>query len=231
MNESVHTRLWNVVKPPPAVKGDRKPMTKQRRKQRRMILFLLGAIAIAGAGWEVYGYISSAPQRAHQQFDRAEELMGSGQYGKAVGGFTRALSIWPQMAEAYVERGLAHHRLADDDQALADLDRALQLDPSLSVAYAARGAISRDRGNVSLALEEYTKSIQSRPNVEAYFERAQLYEKLGQHQKAIADYDQAIAYLRDSPHVYRARAFAKENMGDEEGARADREIARSLEHR
>jgi tetratricopeptide (TPR) repeat protein len=230
VSESVLIRLWNAVKPPPSVKGRGKPMTKQRRKQRLMILFVLAAIASAAAGWGVYGYVSSAPQRAQKQFDTAEAFIGSGNYGKAVDGFTRALSTWPQMAEAYVERGLARHRLGEDDQALADLDRALQIDPNLSIAYAAQGAISRDRGNVSRAIEEYTKSIQARPNVDAYFERAQLYERLSQHQNAIADYDQAIAYLRDAPHVYRARAFAKANMGDEKGAQADREIARSLEH-
>jgi tetratricopeptide (TPR) repeat protein len=227
--QNIITRAWEAVKLPP-VQGTKKPMSPQRRKQQRMIFGTLTVIVLAGIGWATYAYMGTAPQRAQSAFVDSERLLSAGQYAKAVDGFTRAISIWPQMANAYVERGLAHHYLNEDPQAVADLDRALQLDPNLSAAYAAKGSISRDHGDVSRAMDEYTKSIQSNPNVEAFFERGQLYEKLGDHQNAIADYDQAIAYLRDAPHVYRARAFAKSNMGDEAGAKADRDMAHSLEH-
>jgi tetratricopeptide (TPR) repeat protein len=229
MAKNIVTRAWDAVKLP-TVQGTKKPVSPQRRKQRRMIFGTLTVIALGLIGWAIYGYMGTAQQRAQATFDDAERLMSAGHYAKALDGFTRTLSIWPQMANAYVERGLAHHFMGEDQQALADLDRALGLDPNLSVAYAARGSISRDHGDVSRAMEEYSRSIQTTPNVDAFFERGQLYEKLGDHQKAIADYDQAIAYLRDAPHVYRARAFAKSNMGDEAGAKADRDLAHSLEH-
>ena len=229
MAKNIVTRAWDAVKLP-TVQGTKKPVSPQRRKQRRMIFGTLTVIALGLIGWAVYAYMGTAQQRAQATFDDAERLMSAGHYAKALDGFTRTLSIWPQMANAYVERGLAHHFMGEDQQALADLDRALGLDPNLSAAYAARGSISRDHGDVSRAMEEYSRSIQTTPNVDAFFERGQLYEKLGDHQKAIADYDQAIAYLRDAPHVYRARAFAKSNMGDEAGAKADRDLAHSLEH-
>ena len=229
MAKNIVNRAWDSVRLPP-VQGTKKPISPQKRKQRKMILGTLAVIALGFIGWGVYAYIGTAPQRAQAAFDDAQRLMSAGHYAKAIDGFTRTLSIWPQMANAYVERGLSHHFLGEDSQALEDLDRALGLDPNLSGAYAAKGSISRDHGDVSRAMEEYTRSIQSSPNVEAFFERGQLYEKLGEHQKAIADYDQAIAYLRDAPHVYRARAFAKSNMGDEAGAKADRDMAHSLEH-
>jgi tetratricopeptide (TPR) repeat protein len=227
--KNIITRAWESVKLPP-VQGTKKPISPQRRKQRRMIFGTLTVFVLAGIGWAIYAYIGTAPQRAQSAFDDAQRLMSAGHYARAIDGFTRTLSIWPQMANAYVERGLAHHFMGEDPQALADLDRALGLDPNLSAAYAARGSISRDHGDVSRAMAEYSRSIETSPNVEAFFERGQLYEKLGEHQKAIADYDQAIAYLRDAPHVYRARAFAKSNMGDEQGAKADRDMAHSLEH-
>ncbi len=229
MAKNIITRAWDAVKLPPA-QGAKKPMSPQRRKQRKMIFGALAVIVLGAIGWAIYAYIGTAQERAQAAFDDAQRLMSAGHYAKAIDGFTRTLSIWPQMANAYVERGLAHHFLGEDPQALADLDRALGLDPNLSTAYAAKGSISRDHGDVSRAMEEYARSIQTNPNVEAFFERGQLYEKLGDHQKAIADYDQAIAYRRDAPHVYRARAFAKSNMGDEAGAKADRDIANSLEH-
>jgi tetratricopeptide (TPR) repeat protein len=227
--KNIITRAWDAVKLPP-VQGTKKPISPQKRKQRRMIFGTLTVIALGFIGWAIYEYIGTAPQRAQSAFDDAQRLMSAGHYAKAIDGFTRTLSIWPQMANAYVQRGLAHHFLGEDEPALADLDRALGLDPNLPDAYAAKGSISRDHGDVSRAMEEYSRSIRSSPNVEAFFERGQLYEKLGDHQKAIEDYDQAIAYLRDAPHVYRARAFAKSNMGDEAGAKADRDMAHTLEH-
>jgi tetratricopeptide (TPR) repeat protein len=229
MAESVLTRLWNVVKPPPPAKGAKKPLTAQGRKQRTMILVTLGIFATAGAGWGIYAYISAAPERAQAQFDAAELLMGPAQYSKAIVGFTRAIHTWPQLADAYVERGIAHHYLKEDELALADFDAALQINSSLPRAYAARASIYRDRGDVNRAMDEYGKSIQASPTVDAFFGRGQIYEKLGQHQEAISDYDRAIEYLRNAPHVYRARAFAKANMGDAEGAKSDRDLARSFE--
>jgi tetratricopeptide (TPR) repeat protein len=231
MAEPILRRLWNAVKPPPAVKGPKKPMTAQRRKQRKIILATLGVLALGGVGWGIYAYIAAAPQRAQAKFDTTMLLLGSGKYKEAVDGFTDAIHTSPQIADAYVERGIANHFLKLDDAALADLDTAIQLNPSLSRAFNARGGIFRDRGDIKRAMEEYAKSIQAQPNVDAYFERGQIYERLGQHKEAIADYDSAVEYLRTAPHVYRARAFAKANLGDEEGAKADRALARSYEHR
>ncbi len=184
MAEPILRRLWNTVKPPPAVKGPKKPMTAQRRKQRKMILATLGVVVIGGAGWGIYAYIAASPQRAKSQFDAAMLLMGSGKYEKAVDGFTHAIQIWPQYAEAYVERGISNHFLKQDELALADLDTAVQLNPSLFRAFNARGGIFRDRGDIKRAMDEYAKSIQAQPNVDAFFERGQIYEKLGQHQRS-----------------------------------------------
>ncbi len=230
MPGSAFSRLWDTIKPPSGDQGPKKPLTAQQRKQRQMILYTLGVIALGAIGWEIYAYIASAPQRAQKQFDEAEKLTGPAKYADAIAGFTKAIDIYP-MPEAYLERGLAYHQLHQDDDALADLQRAIDLNGYASRAYAIRAGIYQKRGDTNRAMEEYAKSIQASPNVDAFYERGQIYESMGQHQKAIDDYDQAISYLRNAPYVYRARAFAKQNLGDEEGAENDRKIARSFERR
>jgi tetratricopeptide (TPR) repeat protein len=115
--------------------------------------------------------------------------------------------------------------------ALRDFDKAIEMNPNMDRAYASRGLIYRDRGDINGAVDQFTKSINIRPTVDAYYQRGQTYESLGEHQKAIEDYDYAIAVLRDAPHVYRARSLAKRNLGDVQGADEDREKARSFEHR
>ena len=62
-------------------------------------------------------------------------------------------------------------------------------------------------------------------------QRGLAYEAAGEHRKAVADYDDAIAEMRDAPYAYRARALAKDALGDVEGAKADREAAQRIESR
>src|SRR3984885_16380477 len=131
MAESPFTRLWNFIVPPKPLSGPKKPLTAQQRKQRKIIYGTVGVIATGALGWFIYSYIAAAPQRAQKQFDAAILLTGPGKYDQAIAGFTKAIDIWPQMASAYLERGLAHHQLHQDDDALADLDRALAIDSSL----------------------------------------------------------------------------------------------------
>ena len=65
--------------------------------------------------------------------------------------------------------------------------------------------------------------------LEGHYQRGEAYEKLGEHQKALADFDAAIAEFRDAPYAYRARAVTKRNIGDREGAQADENTAQQIE--
>ena len=229
MAKNIITRAWDAVKLP-TVQGTKKPVSPQRRKQRRMIFGTLTVIALGLIGWAIYAYMGTAQQRAQAAFDDAQRLMTRGITRKPS---TVLRALCPSGRRWRTPTSSAASRITFCPKTIWRWPiwiARLRLDPNLPDAYAATGSISRDHGDVSHAMEEYTRSIRTSPNVEAFFERGQLYEKLGDHQKAIADYDEAIAYLRDAPHVYRARAFAKSNMGDEAGAKADRDKAHALEH-
>ncbi len=223
------TRWWQSIKPLPEQSSRRAPVTAQKRKQRRLIWRTVGVVALAGAGWYVYDYIGSAPERANAQLQAGMQKMQPGAYREAITRFDRAVSIMPQLAEAYLERGIAHHFLGETEPALADLDKALELNPDLAAAYNERGAIYHERGNTQKAIEELSKSIKTQATTDGYYQRGQAYESLGQHQKAIEDYDQAVAQMRESPYVYRARALAKDKLGDTEGAKQDRAKADDIE--
>ena len=223
------TRWWNSIKPLPEEASRRAPVSAQKRRQRRLINRTIGLLALAGAGWYVYSYIASAPERANAQLQAGMRNMQPGAYREAVAHFDRAVSIQPDLAEAYLERGIAHHFLGEPEAALADLDKALDLNPDLAAAYNERGAIYRERGDARKAIEELSKSIKAKVTTDGYYQRGQAYESLGQHQKAIEDYDQAVAQMRESPFVYRARALARDKLGDAEGAKQDRAKADSIE--
>ena len=222
-------RWWNSIKPLPEEASRRAPVTAQKRKQRRLIKRTIGVVAVAGTGWYVYDYITSAPERANAQLQAGMQKMQPGAYREAIVRFDRAVSIMPQLPNAYLERGIAHHFLGEIEPALADLDKALELNPDLAAAYNERGAIYHERGETQKAIEELGKSIKAQATTDGYYQRGQAYESLGQHQRAIEDYDQAVAQRREAPYVYRARALAKDKLGDTEGAKQDRAKADGIE--
>ncbi len=231
MSESAFARFWNIVKPPPADNRQGSPKTTElKRRQRRLVMTTLGVALLLAAGAGVYLYIASAPQRADKEFQEGMKFMAPGKYPDAVAHFTRSLAIYSQMPQAYLERGNAHRILGEPDAALADFQAAADQDPTLADAHNGMAMIYLERRDQRHALEEFNKSISLRPTVEAFFQRGQILEAQGDHQKAIDDYDRAIAEARDAPYMYRARALAKSSLGDAGGAHADREIANQLEH-
>ena len=223
------TRWWQAIKPLPEESSRRALVTAQKRRQRRLIWRTVGLVAVIGAGWFVYDYIATAPERANAELRAGMQKMQPGAYREAIARFDRAVGIAPQLADAYLERGIARHFLGETEPALADLDKALDLNPDLAAAYNERGAIYHERGDMQKAIEELNRSIKAQATTDGYYQRGQAYESLGQHQKAIEDYDQAVAQLREAPYVYRARALAKDKLGDTEGAKQDRAKADGIE--
>jgi len=186
-------------------------------------------LVLAGAGGWIYSYWASAPDRAQEEAALAAKLLGLGTYDQAMRHFDRAIQIWPGYADFYLSRGLAEHGASHRAEALADFDRALALDPGLTRAYNARGQIYLENGDVQKTIQDCSKSIQVNPTVDAYYQRGEAYEKLGEHRRAIADFDAAIAESREAPFAYRARSVAKRNAGDRAGALADDDQARRIE--
>jgi tetratricopeptide (TPR) repeat protein len=231
MPESPLSRFWEMVKPPPPV--NRPILTPQvlalRRRQRKLVMITAGAVAMLAAGYGVFTYIGNAPLRADKEFQEGMRMMRPDKYQDAVLHFNRALEISGQRADVYLQRGNAHRALADPDAALADFQVAAELNPSLAEAHNGIALMYIERRDPRHALEELNKSLAVQPTIDAYYQRGELLEAQGEHQRAIADYDQAIALARDAPYMYRARAMAKEKLGDLEGARSDRDHATEIE--
>lgn|SRR5487761_2310694 len=232
MSESAFTRFWNSVKPPP--REIRPPLSPEdlrlRRRQRQLILVTIAiALAVAG-GVAIFNYASSAPQRAEKEYQEGMRLMTPGQYLGAIGHFNRALEIRPRYPQVYLERANAHRMLGETDPALADYQAAVNLNPSAVPAHNGIAMIYLERHDNARAIEELTQSINLQPTTDAYYQRGQIYESQGDHRKAVDDYDRAIAEQPDEPFVYMARAAARHNLGDEQGAAADRAAAQQILH-
>ena len=119
--------------------------------------------------------------------------------------------------------------LREPDPAAKDFEQAINLEPKLTEAHTALGSIYRQRGDLNRAMNEFAVAINLGSAVEANFQRGQIYESLGDHQKALEDYNLAIGARPDAPFVYRARATTRANLGDQAGAKDDRQKADSIE--
>jgi tetratricopeptide (TPR) repeat protein len=227
---SAFARFWNAIKPPPAIKheGHGLPREEQRRR-RRVVLIAVGAVVAIAAAGGVYQYVASGQTRADKMYQEGMRLMGSGDYEAAVARFTEAIRIWPSLAAAYLERGLAHKSMNQVDVAIQDFQSAIGQDPNLAEAHSALGTIYRERGDLTRAMNELNLAIQAGGSTDAFYQRGQVHESLGQHKEAVQDYDAAIHEQPDAPYVYRARAMARDAMGDRAAASADRRQAFYIE--
>jgi tetratricopeptide (TPR) repeat protein len=226
---SIITRWLKAVAPVPVPGTPDPAVLAQKRKQRRLIHGTAATVLLLAAGGYAYNYFANAPERARVEMELGIKKMGPGTYGQAIPSFDRALRIWPEFAEAYLHRAVAEHVIGRRPAALTDLEKALDLDPNLIRAYNERGQIYLENADPKKAIQDFDKSIQAKPSLEGYYQRGQAYEALREHQKAIADYDSAINEFREAPYAYRARATAKRNLGDSEGATADESSADRIE--
>lgn len=229
-------RLWNAIKPVPA---DLRRMTPEqiaaRQRQIRMVRAGMALVVAGLAAWGGYHWYSTAQERAQAKFQQGMQVMAVGDFKSAEKIFTSAVNTWPQMANGYLERGLARKNKGDIDGAFQDFQKAVEIDSGLVQAHTELGLIYRNRGDLQHAAGEMTEAInlgaanKFGENTDAYYERGQLYQAMGQPQKALDDYNLAIHEEPDAPYIYRARALVRDALGDADGATADRAEASHIE--
>ncbi|MEQ1885832.1 MAG: tetratricopeptide repeat protein [Bryobacteraceae bacterium] len=227
--ESFVARWWNAIRPLPSEQVTDPAVLAQKRKQRKLIRSTVTVVLVLVAAGYGFHHYTSAPERARAEYEAGMRMMGPNSYPEAIKTFTHSISIWPNIPQAYLNRGIAYYHTSQRNEALDDFDRAIQLDPNLVQAYDEQGRIALEKRDTKKAIESFSKSLSIKPSTDGFYARALAYESIGEHQKAIDDFDKAIAERVDAPYAYRARASAKASLGDMEGAKADREIALSIE--
>lgn len=89
----------------------------------------------------------------------------SGDYTGAVADCTHGLATDGDLAEGYVDRGVAEIMLKDWPTALADINRGIDMNTDrLEFAYYDRGIVEESMGNIRAAYEDYKKAVQLQPD-------------------------------------------------------------------
>jgi tetratricopeptide (TPR) repeat protein len=183
-------------------------------------------------------------EQAILNFDRAIELksdfagayrmrgrayMGVGKPAEAISDFTKVAALQPSEATVLVDRGFAYLDEKDWARAIADASRALELNNKLARAYNLRATAVRATGDAAKAVEDLSRAVELDPNLDNYFQRAATYQLLNDHQRAVADFDQALALAPDQPYAYFARAQSRAALGDSTGAQEDIRAGRKID--
>jgi tetratricopeptide (TPR) repeat protein/V8-like Glu-specific endopeptidase len=170
--------------------------------------------------------VQSSTLTADDYFVSANQKYGQGNYQGALTDYNQAITLNPNYAFAYHNRGnLKYQKLNDPQGALADYNRAIALNPNLAEAYAGRGLLKFEKLNdYQGALADYNRAIALNPNLaEAYGNRGNLkYQKLNDYQGALADYNRVIATNPNLAEAYHNRGSLKyQKLNDLSGALQD----------
>ncbi len=185
------------------------------------------------AGWRMAGLTAAivlsaiAPRSAHaddmttcntqnftpdQELAACERLIASGKYRGE------------DLANRYVDRGVAFHRKGDADHALADDSQAIALAPKLGVAYLNRGNLWLEKKQYDSAQADYDKAISfsTGPNLAlAYGGRGKAWHFKGNLDQALTDLDHALAINPQLISALEERGLTRLAKNALDGALAD----------
>jgi tetratricopeptide (TPR) repeat protein len=95
---------------------------------------------------------------ALQWAQKSYESVLKGDAGEAIVAATVALTLEPELVNAYINRSWAYSQKGRYDKAIADCNKALEIDPDNALAYNNRGLAFQEKGDVNSAKADYDKA-------------------------------------------------------------------------
>jgi len=104
----------------------------------------------------------------------------------------RAIQLDPGRFDLYWERGVTHLRLKNYDAAITDFQACLERNSRFGNAHLGLGEAYRAKGDFQTALTHHDKAIALNPDSDWFYrERGNTYQKMGDQQRADADFAKA----------------------------------------
>lgn len=170
---------------------------------------------------------------AAKLYNEGNQKMKEGNFSAAIQLYDQALKIQKDYRILY-QKGLAHRRMNQLDQAYNDLTEALKLKPDFDLAYNALGTLEFTRGNYESSINNFLKTLELTKNNQL---KSQVmknislsYAKLADVQLKNAEYDKAIDNLKkaiqndeknDAAYLALTKAYVESGKYEEAIAAAD----------
>ena len=124
---------------------------------------------------------------------RARAYSGDKKFNQAIDDLNKAIELEPNLADAYIERGIIFTQNRRFDDAIADFNKALEIDANNVRAYAMRAEAKLQAESNDEALDDVNQALQIAPNDPLALRiRGNIYEALNRTDEGIADYRTAL---------------------------------------
>jgi tetratricopeptide (TPR) repeat protein len=176
--------------------------------------------------------IRTDPTYAPGFMHRGNAYARHGDIDRALADHSEAIRLDPKDADAFYNRGFAYKHKGDHERAVADYTTGIELDANQSRLWGqrcwSRAVVGKQ---LQEALDDCTKAGSLSPKIPqilAY--RGFVHLKLGQFDKALADYDAAFSLTEIPDHAdwLYGRGVTKVRKGDVTGGNADIEKAKTI---
>jgi tetratricopeptide (TPR) repeat protein len=139
---------------------------------------------------------------------RGNNLRELGKHEQAIQAYNDAISIDPQLAEAYYNRGMVYTLRAEYDKAIADFDSAIELKPEWAEAYGERAMAHRSLGDEEQADDDAEQAVALSPDFATPYERRiGLCDFWDDGSLGLLRYDARIASNPEDAEAYFCRAM------------------------
>ncbi len=162
--------------------------------------------------------LAQEPRSARAHVYMGLEARADGRLSAALGHFERAITLNPQLASAWVNRGQVRGMQNDLAGAERDFLRALELDPGRVSACWNVSVLYRIRGEVEKADDFLEKTLASAPDhVQARRARILRLVEQARYEQALEEVLEMLETQPDRPDLLSAREFLQERLGLEQG--------------
>ena len=173
--------------------------------------------------------ISIHPQYEAAYLQRAFTNEKLGNSFQAVADYDQVIKINSKNKEAYFARGHLNSRIGLDDEAIKDYSKLIELDSKNYSAHYERGLIYNIMGLFSEALVDFERCSKLKPGAEIDYITGVIESKMGNEEKAIIFFSNAIKFEKKNKNFYFHRADSKIKLGKYAEALADLEIAKNID--
>jgi tetratricopeptide (TPR) repeat protein len=176
--------------------------------------------------------IRTDPTYAAGYMHRGNAYARHGEFDRAIADQSEAIRLNPKDADAYYNRGYTYSHVGDHERAIVDYTAGIELDANNSRLWGQRCWSRAILGKeLQQALNDCNKASNLSPKIPQIFAyRGLVHLKLGQLDKALADYDTALKLTKYPNHAdwLYGRGVTKSRMGDTIGGNADIERAKTI---
>ncbi len=165
------------------------------------------------------------PEKAQKEYEKGAEAFKKNKLDEAHKHIDKALSIYPNYAEALVIRGLLSVDANNMAAGEADLQAAIKADPSYGMGYIAMGAVLNQERKFADAKRVLQRGVALAPDSwQAYFELSKAAMGMSEYDAALKNVERAHGIVKnDYPPIHLIKAHALMGLKQYEHAVAELE--------